>query len=154
MPRLRLAAALGLAALIQPHPVLAAKTPAGDAELPVSEGSPCSQDAAEQLNYASILFYKARRVLTTDRAAGEAIFREVEAALRRALELAAAQPDTLSRALLQSQCAYMLGDIALFVRRDADSAMESYRLALQHYPEHDGAEQAMQWLKSSKPAPK
>jgi hypothetical protein len=146
MRRLRnAAAALPLAALLVMHGAGQAAEPPQAGPAPAAGGVDLqSQDAAVHLTYASIIFYKGRRLLQSGDAAGaDAIFRAVEVALHKALELAAKDPDGSRHALLQSQSAFMLGDIALFVRKKPDEARTYYQQALQYYPEHDGAVQAL-----------
>ena len=106
-----------------------------------------AQDAAAHLNYASILFYKGRRMLKAGATAeGEAIFREIEGELHTALKFADQNQDALGRRLLQSQCAFMLGDIRYFVFHDPAAATERYREALAYFPQHDGASEALKRL--------
>ncbi len=112
-----------------------------------------SQDPAAHLSYASILFYKGRRMLGAGATAeGEAIFREIEGELHTALKLADQDQDASGRRLLQSQCAFMLGDIRYFVFHDPLTATEFYREALAYFPEHDGASEALKRLTPEPPA--
>jgi hypothetical protein len=147
MRRFRIAAAaLPMAALLAMHGAwpAAAEPPQADPAPSAGGIDLQSQDAAAHLTYASIIFYKGRRLLQAgDEAGAGAIFRAVEAALHKALELASKDQDASRRALVQSQSAFMLGDIALFVRKSPEEAKTFYQQSLQYYPEHDGAVQAM-----------
>ena len=101
-------------------------------------------DAATHLTYASILFYKGKRLLQpASRAEGEAIFKEVEQELRRALELSAQDPDARRRQLIGSQSAHILGDLYLYVWKNPDKAKAFYEQAVHAYPEHVGAREAL-----------
>ena len=106
-----------------------------------------SADPTVHLNYASILFYKGRRLMQEGNlASGEAVFREVEGELHQALTLAEQDPDASGRAILQSQSTFMLGDIAYFVHHNGKQAVEFYRQALTYFPQHDGASEALKRL--------
>ena len=103
-----------------------------------------SDDAATHLTYASILFYKGRRLLQpTSQAEGEAIFKAVEQELQLALELSAQDQNERRRQLVRSQSAHLLGDLYFYVWKDRDKAKAFYEQALQAYPEHDGAREAL-----------
>ena len=104
-------------------------------------------DPSIQLNYGSILFYKGLRLLRAgDAENGKAIFKEVETHLREAMRLAAQDPDPVRRQLTQSQAAFLLGEVSLFVWRDSAAAKAFYEQALAAYPEHDGAREKLKGI--------
>ena len=112
-----------------------AATPASEVE---------STDPSVHLNYASILFYKGRRLFQTgDVEQAKAIFKDVERHLREALRLTAQDQDPVRRQLIESQAAFLLGDVHLFVWSDEPAAKAFYEQALAAYPEHDGAREAL-----------
>ena len=103
-----------------------------------------SDDASVHLNFASILFYKGRRLLQTgDATAGGAVFKVIEQELQLALQLSEHDPNERRRQLLRSQSAYLLGDVNLFVFKDHEKAKAFYEEALRYFPEHDGAIEAL-----------
>jgi len=103
-----------------------------------------SQDPSAHLNYASILFYKGRRLLQSgDHEGSEAVFKEVEQELLLAARLSDNDTEDLRRRLLKSQCAFLLGDVYLFVFKDRQKAKAAYQDSLGHFPEHDGAREAL-----------
>jgi tetratricopeptide (TPR) repeat protein len=107
--------------------------------------APESSDPSVHLNYASILFYKGRSLIQAgEKEAGEAIFEEVERELRLAIKLSESDADERRKALLNSQSAYLLGEVYFFVFGDRDKAKASYQEALRAIPDHDGAIQALQ----------
>lgn len=110
-----------------------------------AKGAPESSDPSVHLNYASIIFYKGRSLLQGgDKEAGEAVFEDVERELRLAMKLSESDTDERRRALLNSQSAYLLGDVYFFVFNDREKAKASYQEALRYVPDHDGAVQALQ----------
>ena len=104
-----------------------------------------SSDPSVHLNYASILFYKGRHLFQTggDVENGKVIFKDVERHLREALRLVAQDQDPVRRQLIESQTAFLLGDVYLFVWKDELTARTFYEQALTAYPEHDGAREAL-----------
>lgn len=107
--------------------------------------APESSDPSVHLNYASILFYKGRNLIQAgDKEAGETAFKEVERELRLAMKLSESDTDERRHALLNSQSAFLLGEVYFFVFNDREKAKASYQEALRAIPDHDGALQALQ----------
>jgi len=112
------------------------QAPAPDAETGI-----VSDDAGAQVAYASIVFYRAQHLLRFGQLEeGKALFREVVVALSNAIELSAHETDVVSRNLLRSQSANLLGDIYNYVYDDAQTATAFYEEALRYFPEHAAAE--------------
>jgi len=107
--------------------------------------APESSDPSVHLNYASILFYKGRSLIQGgDKQGGDAIFEDVERELRLAMKLSESDTDERRKALLNSQSAFLLGEVYFFVFNDREKAKASYQEALRYVPDHDGALQALQ----------
>ncbi len=105
-----------------------------------------STDASAHLHYASILFYKARLALAEDEPTGRALFQEVEAELQLASTLSHAISDQVSRSLLRSQCAFLRGDLSLYITGDPEKAQAYYQESLRNFPDHAGAAGALERL--------
>ena len=102
---------------------------------------------AARLTYASILFYRARRLMgSNDQEKTLEAFLRVQSELNRVLKDVAQEPDPKTRALVSSQSAFMLGDLFTYVFRDAAKAKASYQDAVKFFPEHDGATEALNRL--------
>jgi hypothetical protein len=106
-----------------------------------------SADPSAHLNYASILFYKGRQEMASgDQGMSTETFKEMEAELLLALQLSESQPDGLERRLLRSQCAFLLGDLQLFIFKDSQKAKTFYQQAVEQFPDHQGAVAALKRL--------
>ena len=100
-------------------------------------------DPEIRLNYASIRFYRARRLLLTDIPAAQLEFKGIEGQLIAALQLSEADEAHPGKQLLRSQSAFMLGDLYWYIFHDSARAKTMYQDALRYFPEHDGASEAL-----------
>jgi hypothetical protein len=123
----------------------AAQEPAPSAGPLTSPAGIQSEDPSAHLQYASILFYRGRQLLSPlgDREAALAVFRVVEAELLEARRLSEQHPDGVERRLLRSQCAFLLGDLHFFVFEDHALAQAFYQESLEQFPDHAGALEAL-----------
>ena len=81
-----------------------------------------------------------------DQVKTQAAFRQVEGELVEALKDAGQEPNVQARKLVSSQSAFLLGDLYFYVFRDAAKAKRFYQDALQFFPQHDGAIEALKRL--------
>jgi len=100
-----------------------------------------SADAGAHLAYATIVFYRAHTMFQFGkRKESEQLFRDIVLELTKAIELSAQDADAVSRNLVRSQSAYLLGDISSYVFSDPTAAKAFYEEALRYFPAHSAAE--------------
>ena len=118
--------------------------------LPKSIDELPNESAAVCLDYATILFYKARALLFQGKGdEAKAEFQNVGDALRAAMKRSEHDPDNVARALVRSQAAFMLGDLSFFVFKDRDGAKALYEESLHAISDHAGAQAALSRLSAS-----
>lgn len=122
--------------------------PAPSAGRPLPKSAEISnEDGATHLAYATILFYKSRDLMAQGkRDEAQGVFMEVGQALRTALKRTESGPDTLGRALVRSQAAFMLADLSFYVFQDPAGAKTFYEESLRAISDHAGAQRALDRL--------
>lgn len=126
---------------------LAASAQPAGRSLPKSLNELVNEDPAACLDYATILFYKARDLMAEGkRDEAQAVFMEVGQALRAVLQRAESRPESVGRALVRSQAAFMLGDLSLYVFQDPAGAKTFYEQSLRDITDHAGARRALDRL--------
>ena len=96
------------------------------------------------LTYGSVLFYEGQAVLRGAHPAdAEPVFRRAEDALVRAVRASDGQADSPSWRLLRGQCAYLLGDLNVYVFNDPAVAKALYEQTLRYVPTHAPAQGAV-----------
>ena len=115
--------------------------------MPKSVSELSNEDAGACLSYATILFYKSRDLMTQGKSEeAQAVFMEVNQALQTALQRSESGADTLSRALVRSQVAFMLGDLSFYVFKDPMRAKAFYEQSVHAIADHAGARRALERL--------
>ena len=103
-----------------------------------------SENPFAYLNDASILFYKGIDLLQSGhRVEAETVFRTIETELLQAMRLSEPNQTNADIKELRSQCAFLLGELQLYVWNDTKKAKGFYEEALRYFPQHDGAIRAL-----------
>ena len=96
------------------------------------------------LTYGSVLFYEGQTLMRGEHPSDAApVFRKAEDALVRAIRASDGQADSLSWRLLRGQCAYLLGDLNVYVFNDPAVAKALYEQTLRYVPMHAPAQGAV-----------
>jgi hypothetical protein len=147
MGRARAAAEEGSTSKAQEPVTLGAQMSRSSAETAPPISILASDDPVTHMTFATILFYRAKRLMQSgDPVAATVVFKMIETELLAALELPGLDKDPDSLNLGRSQSAFLLGDLALHVQKDPERARAYYQQALQFFPNHDGASQALQFI--------
>ncbi len=103
-----------------------------------------ARDGSLHMNYAGMLFMKGQKLHEMgNKEETKPIFNEVEKELYLAIPLF---KDDEGGNILKSQCSFLLGDVYFYVYNDREKAKDFYQRALEYYPEHGGALNALKTI--------
>ena len=106
-------------------------------------------DPIVHLNYASVLFYRGKDLIEAGKnTQGRMLFKEVQRELELTMTLA---DDSADGRAIKGQCAFLLGDTALYAFEDSEQATMWYEKSLEYNPAQEHVARALAKLKQ--PAP-